>query len=317
MSALIRAMTPDDVDAVLAIEQAVQAYPWTRGNFSDALNCGYLCFIDELAGEVRGYAVLMPGVGEAELLTIGVALAHQRKGLGRLMLVELLRMAAEKQLSRVFLEVRASNRAAIALYLRAGFAQIGLRRGYYRNAAGSEDALVMACDNFSGEKNGGYVETDPPSGALNVYGRSKSKGEENLKAKKHYLIRTSWLFGKNGKNFVRTMIDLAAKNQELKIVADQIGKPTYTADLAQAVFDLMKDMPEFGIYHLVNEDAVSWCDFAKEIFKIKGIDVKVTPVTSAEFVRPATRPKNSILDNTKRPKLRSHTEALKSYLKEI
>jgi len=170
---------------------------------------------------------------------------------------------------------------------------------------------------FSGEKNGGYVETDPPSGALNVYGRSKSKGEENLKAKKHYLIRTSWLFGKNGKNFVRTMIDLAAKNQELKIVADQIGKPTYTADLAQAVFDLMKDMPEFGIYHLVNEDAVSWCDFAKEIFKIKGIDVKVTPVTSAEFVRPATRPKNSILDNTKRPKLRSHTEALKSYLKEI
>ena len=147
-------MTLADLDAVLTVEQDVQAYPWTRGNFSDALNCGYLCFIDELAGEVRGYAVLMPGGGEAELLTIGVALAHQRKGLGRLMLVELLRMAAEKQLSRVFLEVRASNRAAIALYLRAGFAQIGLRRGYYRNAAGSEDALVMACDNFSGEKNG-------------------------------------------------------------------------------------------------------------------------------------------------------------------
>ncbi|MDP1871029.1 MAG: ribosomal protein S18-alanine N-acetyltransferase [Gallionella sp.] len=147
-------MTLADLDAVLTVEQDVQAYPWTRGNFSDALNCGYLCFIDELAGEVRGYAVLMPGVGEAELLTIGVALAHQRKGLGRLMLAELLRMAAEKQLSRVFLEVRASNRAAIALYLRAGFAQIGLRRGYYRNAAGSEDALVMACDNFSGEKNG-------------------------------------------------------------------------------------------------------------------------------------------------------------------
>lgn len=147
-------MTLADLEAVLTVEQVVQAYPWTRGNFSDALNCGYLCFIDELAGEVRGYAVLMPGVGEAELLTIGVALAHQRKGLGRLMLAELLRMAAEKQLSRVFLEVRASNRAAIALYLRAGFAQIGLRRGYYRNAAGSEDALVMAYDNFSGEKNG-------------------------------------------------------------------------------------------------------------------------------------------------------------------
>lgn len=147
-------MTLADLDAVLTVEQVVQSYPWTRGNFSDALSCGYLCFVDELAGEVRGYAVLMPGVGEAELLTIGVALAHQRKGLGSLMLAELLRLAAEKQLSRVFLEVRASNRAAIALYLRAGFAQIGLRRGYYRNAAGSEDALVMACDNFSGEKNG-------------------------------------------------------------------------------------------------------------------------------------------------------------------
>ncbi len=150
----MRNMTLADIDAVLAVEQDVQAYPWTRGNFSDALNSGYLCFVDELAGDVRGYAVLMPGVGEAELLTIGVSSAHQRKGLGGLMLAGLLRIAGDNRWSRVFLEVRASNRAAIALYERAGFAQVGLRRGYYRNAAGSEDALVMAWDNLTGEKNG-------------------------------------------------------------------------------------------------------------------------------------------------------------------
>jgi ribosomal-protein-alanine N-acetyltransferase len=139
-------MTVADVDAVLSIEASVQAYPWTRGNFCDAIDSVYLCFVDETAGELCGYAVLMPGVEEAELLNIGVAAAFQRKGLGRRMLSTLLKTAAEQGLNRVFLEVRAGNRAAIALYLRAGFSQVGVRRGYYQNAAGSEDALVMACD---------------------------------------------------------------------------------------------------------------------------------------------------------------------------
>ena len=141
----MRAMTVADVDAVLAIETLVQAYPWTRGNFCDAIDSGYLCFVEETAGELCGYAVLMPGVEEAELLNIGVAAAFQRKGMGRRMLSVMLERAAEQGLNRVFLEVRAGNRAAIALYLRAGFSQVGVRRGYYQNAAGSEDALVMAC----------------------------------------------------------------------------------------------------------------------------------------------------------------------------
>lgn len=143
----MRAMTQADVDAVLAIEQAVQRFPWTRGNFADALNSGYLCRVDETAeGGIRGYAILMPAADEAELLTIGVAQAEQRKGLGRAMLAEMLDIARTKQLRRVFLEVRPSNTAAIALYRSAGFGEIGVRRGYYQNANGSEDALVMACE---------------------------------------------------------------------------------------------------------------------------------------------------------------------------
>lgn len=154
----MRLMTAKDVDAVLTLEQSVQVYPWTRGNFCDALSSGYLCYVEECAQDLCGYAVLMPGVDEAELLTIGVAVDHQRKGLGQAMLSVMLAAAHAKQLSRVFLEVRASNLPAIALYRRAGFLDIGMRRAYYHNAGGSEDALVMACDcsgaRMTGEQNG-------------------------------------------------------------------------------------------------------------------------------------------------------------------
>jgi ribosomal-protein-alanine N-acetyltransferase len=149
----MRAMTPDDVDAVLAIERAVQAYPWTRGNFTDALKNGYFCRVDEADGEIRGYAVLMPVMDKAELLNIGVAADRQRKGVGRAMLLEMLDMACGKNMIRVFLEVRSSNTAALALYRSAGFVEIGLRKGYYRNAAGGEDAITMAC-RLTGEIDG-------------------------------------------------------------------------------------------------------------------------------------------------------------------
>ena len=150
----MRLMAQGDVDAVLAIEQAVQRFPWTRGNFADALNSGYICRVDEAEeGGIRGYAILMPAADEAELLNIGVAAAQQRKGLGRAMLAEMLNVAHDKNMQRVFLEVRSSNVAAIALYRSAGFSEIGLRRGYYQNANGSEDALVMACK-MTGEVNG-------------------------------------------------------------------------------------------------------------------------------------------------------------------
>ena len=150
----MRAMTQDDVDAALAIEQAVQRFPWTRGNFIDVLNSGYVCRVDETdSGEIRGYVILMPAADEAELLNIGVAAAQQCKGLGRAMLGEMLEAACGMNMKRVFLEVRPSNVAAIALYRSAGFSEIGARRDYYRNAESCEDALVMACG-LKDESNG-------------------------------------------------------------------------------------------------------------------------------------------------------------------
>ena len=150
----MRAMTLADVAAVLEIELAVQAYPWTRGNFNDALDHGYVCSVDEQGGEIRGYAVLMPVLDEAELLNIGVAAKHQRKGLGRAMLREVLDTARAMNMRLVFLEVRASNAAALALYRSAGFTGIGLRRAYYQNANGSEDAVTMVCELLKGEIDG-------------------------------------------------------------------------------------------------------------------------------------------------------------------
>ena len=142
----MRSMSLADVDAVLAIEQTVQPYPWTRGNFSDALSGGYRCVVDEIQNEIVSYAVLMPVLDEAELLTIGVAAGRQRQGLGRTMLAAQMRWAKTNNMRRIFLEVRVSNLPAIALYRKTGFIEIGARRGYYRNAQGCEDALVMACD---------------------------------------------------------------------------------------------------------------------------------------------------------------------------
>ena len=149
----MRAMTQADVDAVLAIEQAVQRFPWTRGNFIDALDSGYVCRIDDEGGEIRAYAILIPVLEEAELLNIGVVAGWQRKVLGRAMLCAMLEEACERNMRRVFLEVRSSNAAAIALYRSAGFSEIGLRRAYYQNANGSEDAITMACE-LRGESNG-------------------------------------------------------------------------------------------------------------------------------------------------------------------
>lgn len=139
-------MTLADIDEVLGIEQTVQAYPWTRGNFMDALEHGYVCRVDEDQGALRGYAILMPAVDEAELLNIGVAAAQQRRGLGRMVLNEMLQTARAMNMQRVFLEVRPSNAAAITLYRSAGFSLIGVRRGYYQKGGGREDALVMLCE---------------------------------------------------------------------------------------------------------------------------------------------------------------------------
>lgn len=139
----LRDMSASDIDDVLRIEQQVHAHPWTRGNFSDALASGYVCKVAELSGETMGYAVLMQGVDDAELLDIGIAAQHQRRSFGRAVLEEMLRLAHALGKQRVVLEVRASNEAAIGLYRALGFTQIGLRRAYYPADNGREDAILM------------------------------------------------------------------------------------------------------------------------------------------------------------------------------
>ncbi|OGZ60654.1 MAG: dTDP-4-dehydrorhamnose reductase [Candidatus Spechtbacteria bacterium RIFCSPLOWO2_01_FULL_43_12] len=177
---------------------------------------------------------------------------------------------------------------------------------------------------FAGDKEEGYSEDDRPTREpLNVYGASKLLGEQLLQEgmKNFYLIRTSWLYGQNGKNFVETIIRIS-ENPEIKIKNDEHGKPTYTKDLAQATRILVEEQLPFGIYHLVNENPTTWYDFAKKIVELwgqkqnwaKGDYPKVIPITSADYPTKAERPKYSSLNNTKFVQLRPWPEALEEYL---
>ncbi len=171
---------------------------------------------------------------------------------------------------------------------------------------------------FDGQKKEGYGEDDDPS-PLNLYGKSKLSGEDLIKSNtdKYYIIRTSWLFGEYGKNFVTTMLNLADHKKELDVVDDQIGSPTYAKDLALFVSSNFLDdshLP-FGVYHLTNSGVCSWYDFAVEIFKIAGKNIVVNKVDSSAFPRPAKRPNYSILVNNKLEKgLRDWNTALKAFL---
>jgi dTDP-4-dehydrorhamnose reductase len=181
---------------------------------------------------------------------------------------------------------------------------------------------------FDGKKQGGYQEDDQPKNPINAYGESKLLGEKLLQKNtdKYYLIRTSWLFGKSGKNFVETMLTLAQKNEIIKVVNDQRGKPTFALDLAKKTRNLVEEKFPFGVYHISNEGSCTWYEFAKEIFKIVQNqkarsrnfaceNIKVIPVESKEFPTSAKRPAWSILINTKLPPARPWQEAIREYLK--
>ena len=141
-----------------------------------------------------------------------------------------------------------------------------------------------------------YVETDPVD-PQTVYGESKAASEKAVSeiAPKYFIVRTAWLYG-DGANFVKTMLELAGKHPKLTVVDDQVGSPTSTVDLAAAIIDLIQT-DHYGLYHGTCEGQCSWYDFAVEIFKLSGIEIPVEPVTSEQFVRPAPRPKYSVLEN--------------------
>jgi ribosomal-protein-alanine N-acetyltransferase len=139
-------MRDGDLDEVMAVESAIYTHPWTRGNFIDSLRAGYDCRTWRLDGALVGYFILACAAGEAHLLNLSVAAAHQRSGHGRALLREAVELARRRGARSLFLEVRPSNAAAQALYQRAGFRRVGVRKGYYPAQRGREDALVFSLD---------------------------------------------------------------------------------------------------------------------------------------------------------------------------
>lgn len=178
---------------------------------------------------------------------------------------------------------------------------------------------------FSGDKNG-YYEVDDKTNPLSVYGLSKLNGENEAKNNpNHFIIRTSWVFGSNGNNFVKTMLKLGESKNEIDVVSDQIGSPTYTKDLSSLICDMIKTN-KYGTYHATNEGTCSWCDFANEIFKQVGKKIDVRPISTSQYleIKPtqARRPLNSklskkSLDNAGFKRLPEWKDALNRFLKEI
>jgi dTDP-4-dehydrorhamnose reductase len=179
------------------------------------------------------------------------------------------------------------------------------------NAAGTQN-LALACRD-SGAKmlyissdyvfpgNGdGFYKPDDETNPQNIYGKSKLAGEIAVRelVKQHFIVRTSWVFGKNGGNFIKTMLQLAQTHDQLNVVGDQVGSPTYSADLAILLCDMI-ETEKYGIYHATNEGTCSWAELAAETFRLAGKNVRVKAVTTEQYGAKAARPHNSRMSKDK------------------
>lgn len=172
---------------------------------------------------------------------------------------------------------------------------------------------------FDGDKILPYEEHDTPN-PINIYGKTKYEGEIYIEEilKKYFIVRISWVFGINGSNFVKSMLNLANIKNELRIVDDQVGSPTYTKDLSPLLIDMVES-DKYGIYHATNEGFCSWYEFAKEIFEYKNIDISLSSIKTSQYITKANRPLNSRLNKNKiyacgfKP-LRHWKDALHDYL---
>lgn len=221
-----------------------------------------------------------------------------------------------------------------AAYTKVDMCETDFDNAYRANALGPRN-LAVASDKhgfklihistdyvFDGSKPEGYYEYDRTN-PINKYGLTKLCGEEYIKnhCTKFFIVRTSWLYGKNGNNFVKTMLKLSETRDEIKVIDDQIGSPTFTEDLVEFI-DILLCTEKYGIYHFSNSGSCSWNEFAKEIFKLTGKKTKVLPISSEEYNSPAKRPKYSILKNYMAEiefgyKAREWKEALQEYLKDL
>ncbi|WCK56169.1 dTDP-4-dehydrorhamnose reductase [Aneurinibacillus sp. Ricciae_BoGa-3] len=197
-----------------------------------------------------------------------------------------------------------------AAYTKVDDAELQPETAYRINAYGTRN-VACACEQiggklvyistdyvFDGKSSKPYNEFEAPS-PIGVYGKSKLAGEQFVRqfSSRYFIVRTSWVYGAHGTNFVKTMLKMTKERNEIRVVYDQIGSPTYTVDLARFIGNLITtDL--YGTYHASNSGSCSWYEFAKAIFEEAGIShVKVSPVTTNEFPRPAPRPPYSVMDN--------------------
>jgi dTDP-4-dehydrorhamnose reductase len=167
---------------------------------------------------------------------------------------------------------------------------------------------------FDGMKSTPYVESDTPN-PQSAYGRTKLAGEKQVRD--GWIVRSSWLFGWTGKNFVRTMLELGKRQDEVRVVADQVGCPTYVGHLAEATRKLL-DLPG-GLWHVAAEGECTWADFARAIFEETGVDCRVREITTEELGRPAPRPAYSVLrsERERAPRLPHWREGLRACLERL
>lgn len=200
-----------------------------------------------------------------------------------------------------------------AAYTAVDKAETEAKKAFEINATGAKN-LAQVCNDhgailihvstdfvFDGEKNEPYTETDAAH-PISVYGESKLQGEVEIQKilKEHFIIRTSWLYSEYGQNFMKTMLRLAETRDEISVVSDQIGTPTYAADLAEVVIHIIKIKSQsYGIYHYSNTGEISWYDFAKAIFDETNTEIKVNSINTKDYPTPAKRPVYSVMDKLK------------------
>ncbi|MGG3006522.1 dTDP-4-dehydrorhamnose reductase [Geobacillus stearothermophilus] len=238
------------------------------------------------------------------------------------------------QVKQVISEVNPDVVIHAAAYTKVDLAESEPDKAFLINAYGTRNVAVVS------EAVGAklvYISTDyvfdgtattpynefAPTNPLSVYGKSKLAGEQFVRDlhSKFFIVRTSWVYGKHGNNFVKTMLKLAQERDELMVVHDQIGCPTYTVDLANCILELIQT-EKYGIYHVSNSGHCSWYEFAKAIFEEAGIEVKVNPCTTKDFSRPAPRPAYSVFAHMALKlngfsEMREWREALKEFIMQI
>ncbi|MHB8772141.1 MAG: dTDP-4-dehydrorhamnose reductase [Syntrophales bacterium] len=263
-------------------------------------------------------------------LMLRLAEAHEVTGRD----VDAFDIASEEDCRRVVRECAPQTVINAAAYTNVDGCETNREVCFSVNAAGVKN-VALACRGrgitlvhfstdyiFDGRKGGAYDEEDPPA-PLNAYGASKLEGERCLRslADDYLLIRTAWLYGSHGKNFVQTILRKAAEVKRLEVVDDQVGSPTYSRHLAAAVEALIAG-PHRGVFHVTNAGHCNWYEFARQIVAYAGLDdVAVRPIDSGKLSRPATRPAWGVLSNAKYAAATGQTmppwqQALKEYLAE-